>query len=215
MEVYFVRHGETAANAHHRHQPDSESLNDLGRKQAHVVAARLRAFSPNRIISSPFTRAFETAKILGEELSLPVTTHESFVELKRPPYVYGYRHYGLRSLWYMVNWFLKYSDPDWREVGAESYEMFVDRITEAREYLETLPDDSRVVVVSHSVFINFFVQHVCNKKRMSLAEAFLRLLKIVVLDNSSITHLEYHSSQQAQLCTWMLLQFDDDAHVVT
>lgn len=215
MEVYFVRHGQTIANANHKYQPPDTRLTKLGERQAHAVAVRLRELNPTRIIASPFTRAYQTAKIIGEELSLPVITHESLVELRRPKYMYGKGHYSLKSMWFIAQWFFTFHDPKWRELGAESYEMFIDRIHEAREYLESFRDDERIIVVSHSIFINFFVQHVCNEERMRIPAAVLRVLKIKVLDNSSITHTEYYHSETLGLCTWILKEFDDDEHVVT
>ncbi|MEM9336529.1 MAG: histidine phosphatase family protein [Patescibacteria group bacterium] len=214
MEVYFVRHGETAANRAHVHQLGDTPLNERGQKQAQAVGLRLKNLQPTRIIASPLARAYQTGKIIGEELNLPVTTHDSLVELKRPNYIMGYKHYGLKSLWYMASWFVRHNDPAWRETGGESYEMFLARIQEAREYLETFQGHERIVVVSHSIFINFFVEHVCSKRRMSIVEAFLRFAKIILLDNTSITHLQFQPSEHDNLCNWHVVKFDDDTHVV-
>ena len=214
MEVFFIRHGQSTANVRHVHQHPDTPLTDLGHEQAAAAAKRLRDFNPTRIISSPSTRAFDTARAIGAELGLPVVTNQVFMELKRPKYVYGYSHFHPRSLWYIAQWFFKWRDPSWRDLGGESYEMFIDRIQEGREYLETFGQHERIVVVSHSIFINFFVEHVCNERKLSLWEALLRLTKIVVLDNTSITHVEYDHSDNPNLCTWNTLEFDDDGHVV-
>lgn len=215
MEVFFVRHGETTGNKAHQYQTPATPLTERGRRQASAVALRLRTLNPTRIIASPFTRAHETAKIIGQELGLPVTTHESLVELRRPTYMHGRSHFSLKSFWYITKWYFTFNDSSWRQYEAESYEMFVERIQEAREYLEHFGDHERIVVVSHSIFINFFIEHVCNQRHMNLFEAMITISKIKALNNSSLSCLKFTPSENKSLCTWITQSFDDDSHVVT
>ena len=69
MELYVFRHGiaEDAAPG----RPDADrALTDEGRKKiaAVVKAARRAGFAPSLIISSPYLRATQTAKVAEEEL---------------------------------------------------------------------------------------------------------------------------------------------------
>lgn len=215
IDVYFIRHGETDHNAKHLHQPDNVPLNMLGKKQAEVTRSLIQKNNPTHFISSNFTRAAETAAILNDALMLPVEQNTLFHELDRPTLLDGTHHFHPRSVWYMIRWFFSKNEARWQKLEAESRTAFVRRVQEAQDYLETFPNNSRIVVVSHSVFINYFVARLCKKKPVSPFKAALMLLKVKTLDNSSLTHVSYDSSLPEGTCKWKLLSFDDDSHVVT
>lgn len=63
MEIYFVRHGQTDWNLNRKWQGWIDiPLNAEGQRQAH--ARRLHLPQVHRVIASPLSRAFETARIL-------------------------------------------------------------------------------------------------------------------------------------------------------
>jgi broad specificity phosphatase PhoE len=70
--LILIRHGQSRGNAERRFTrgPD-EPLTDLGREEArvagHWVAAR---YAPVALYASPFVRAHETARLIGEPLGL-------------------------------------------------------------------------------------------------------------------------------------------------
>ena len=68
MILYIIRHG----------APDyaTDSLLDEGRRQAQLVAARLKVAGIDAIYASPMGRARETAQPLAEMLGLPVMVEE-------------------------------------------------------------------------------------------------------------------------------------------
>jgi probable phosphoglycerate mutase len=69
--VALVRHGETDWNAERRLQGSSDiPLNDTGRAQALAAARRLRDRRWDVLVSSPLSRAWETADIIGAHLGL-------------------------------------------------------------------------------------------------------------------------------------------------
>lgn len=81
----FVRHGQTEINHMKKIQGRQDHLlNDTGRKQAHSVGKYLASNDNNfdLIISSPLSRAFETASIIKEELGFKkeIIKNESFIE---------------------------------------------------------------------------------------------------------------------------------------
>jgi broad specificity phosphatase PhoE len=49
------------------------AFNRSGRRQAQAVARLLLAFNLARLITSPYGRALETARIIAEHLSVPIT----------------------------------------------------------------------------------------------------------------------------------------------
>jgi probable phosphoglycerate mutase len=67
----FIRHGQTDWNRDDRLQGSSDiPLNDTGRAQAHEAAALLRDGGWGAIVSSPLSRARETAEIIASDLDI-------------------------------------------------------------------------------------------------------------------------------------------------
>jgi len=70
----LVRHGQTDWNAERRLQGSTDiPLNDVGRGQARDAVAVLAPYQWDAIVSSPLSRAAETADIIAEGLGLTVS----------------------------------------------------------------------------------------------------------------------------------------------
>jgi broad specificity phosphatase PhoE len=73
-QAIFVRHGETQWNAERRWQGHTDiPLNSRGILQARKVAKKVAIHHPEMIISSDLSRAFQTARIIGNFIGIPVT----------------------------------------------------------------------------------------------------------------------------------------------
>jgi broad specificity phosphatase PhoE len=74
MRALFLRHGESAHNAHSGAEPlpegEGDRLTGLGAEQARAAAAALRDRGVTRLLTSPLRRARETAEAVGETLGL-------------------------------------------------------------------------------------------------------------------------------------------------
>ena len=69
----LVRHGQTDWNAERRLQGATDiPLNDIGRGQARDAVAALSGYEWDTIVSSPLSRAAETADLIAEGLGLTV-----------------------------------------------------------------------------------------------------------------------------------------------
>ncbi len=189
MEVYLVRHGQTDGNVGRRHQHTSTKLNEKGQAQAAEVAKLIATLNPTHLITSTNVRAIETARRIAEETNLITETSVFFEELHQPKSMVGERLTGLHAINYMALWFLGSKQSSMHD--GETYATFVSRLAKARAYLEELPPNAIVVIVSHSVFINFFIEHMVRPKRMGLFRAVGCLFRILTLKNSSITHVRY------------------------
>jgi broad specificity phosphatase PhoE len=77
-QLYFIRHGESEANASKIWSPYNSPLTDLGRWQASAAGAdaRQRGLQFDLIVCSPLPRAQETARLIAEEVD-----HASPVEV--------------------------------------------------------------------------------------------------------------------------------------
>ncbi|MCB9810963.1 MAG: histidine phosphatase family protein [Candidatus Nomurabacteria bacterium] len=201
MDVYLIRHGETDGNVARRHQHDKTDINEIGTAQTKAIAKAIKRINPTHIVTSTNLRAVETAKliIITCELDLIPETSTAFEEIRRPSWLIGSSHFSLISAQYMWHWFFDYK----LKGEMETYTPFLGRIIEAKRYLESLPDDARVVVVSHSVFINIFLEHLCVEKRMSFWRAMKRLWKVFTMPNTSMIHLRHVHSEGG--CHWEIV----------
>lgn len=185
MKVIFVRHGQTGENVAHRHQPNFTPLSFEGRKQAVAAGEVLRQFHPSHIISSPLVRALQTAGLIATECELIPSIDHAAKELERPQSLTGHPHFSLKSLLFYKFWFLGLSQ------GGESYRDLRRRIALVRKHLESLPAESVVVIVSHTVFINLFLAHTNRDVAMWPWQAVVVFLRIVRLKNAAMIETSY------------------------
>jgi probable phosphoglycerate mutase len=71
MIVYLIRHGETTGDVENRYGGTyDDHMTERGKASARDLAEKLTDKKIEKIYSSPYHRAFETAEILGEKLDL-------------------------------------------------------------------------------------------------------------------------------------------------
>jgi broad specificity phosphatase PhoE len=85
IRVLLIRHGQTEFNrvfSTTRRDPGIRDphLTEHGRRQAQAVARVLVSSDLNRLITSPYARALETAGIIAEHLSLPIAVEPLIAE---------------------------------------------------------------------------------------------------------------------------------------
>ena len=155
--LLLVRHGESQGNASRRFT-DSEfdPLSPAGREQAERAAAFLRArFAPVRIVSSPFTRAQQTAEIIASGLALPIEIEPALREqflgaLHGQPYDAARATPGYESL---ARW-------EWRPPGGETLVEVQTRAVPALLAIARASIGMDVVVTSHAGTIQACWAHV-------------------------------------------------------
>ncbi len=196
MDIYFVRHGETDGNLARRHQQEDTTLTELGRKQASEVATVIKELDPTHLFVSQRMRALETGQIISKQTGLDIETSDLFTELCRPQRLYGNHHRSFKSIFYLILWFCGYSGDNECGKKGESYRAFRNRITKAKEFLVIQPADARIIIVSHSVFINLFLVHMNRKRALLPWQAALTLIKIIKMKNASLTHVQYITNEK-------------------
>lgn len=91
MKIYFVRHGQTDANANMQSgqtiEELDEPLNDTGKKQAEELAEQLKDTSFDLIISSSLKRALHTAEIINKYHHLPILFENKLRERYASKYI--------------------------------------------------------------------------------------------------------------------------------
>ena len=78
--------------------------------------------------------------------------------------------------------------------------MFRDRLKQARELLATYPPEAVMVVVSHSVFINFFIMHMCDDRPIGPIRALQCFIRILTIKNGSITPISLDTTLPENAC---------------
>lgn len=142
MSVYFVRHGQTDANllAINSDIPIVEHdapLNSTGIVQAKQAAEQLKSSSVSAIISSPMTRARETAEIINQYHKLPIIIDPTFRE----------RETGTRS--YHDFHELFDIDKNIQPLGGENARDFFERIYGGIDKVKNEFIDKDILIVAH------------------------------------------------------------------
>ena len=146
-KLILVRHGESHGNRERIFaiNPVELPLTELGYRQAREVADQIRTmFQAELVVASPFLRARETARVIAESLSVPLTVEpqlyerdvgslkgRSYDELERSP------GYDATAPWV------------WRPDEGESYEDVKARVGPVLDRLALAHRKRDVVVVSH------------------------------------------------------------------
>jgi broad specificity phosphatase PhoE len=207
--VYFVRHGLTLKNSQNVHQGHTEPLTEVGKQQAKAVALTLKTYGVDTLITSPLTRAVETATIIGEELGLPFTQTDSVKEFERPLGLYERSHFSPATLKYMAALFWHREDPRWDNDGAENMFHIRNRILDTKRFVCGL-EGERIAIISHAIYIDMFVQAVCADRSLGLWEFTLGMLGAKKLPNTGIVAFDIDDNAPAETCNWWLVPEETD-----
>lgn len=165
--IALVRHGETDWNIVGRLQGSSDiPLNDVGRAQARRAAVNLATASWDRLVSSPLSRATETADIIGHVVGMHRTAdYDDLAE----------RHFGHAEG--MSGWEAGVYWPDGRFPGAESIEELAAR---GRDRLDRLAHDhpgESILAVAHGGIIRAILETVTGFPAPRIANAGVSMLQ--------------------------------------
>jgi len=198
MEIFLVRHGETGGNIAHRHQAEDTPLTEKGKRQAQEAAAIIKKYEPTHLVTSTLVRAIETATVIGEECDLIPETNNLFIELERPQKLHGHFHKSPRSLFFYMQWYLgRTSDAE-----GESYSELRQRIIESKKALSEFPEDARVIVVTHSVFMSLFLAHTCREEMLTPLQAAGAFRTILKTRNTHIAPILFNPDAAPNTCAW-------------
>lgn len=146
MELYAIRHGQSAANAIQAHAGWAQvPLTELGREQAAKAGELLKGLEFERIIVSDLLRARETAQI-----ALPGRNFEQDSRLRETNVgsLQGRRVVDLTAE-LGEEYVRRRVARDYRVYGGEDTHAHYDRVAEFMKDLESAPDDARIAAVCH------------------------------------------------------------------
>ncbi len=204
MHIYFVRHGQTDLNLQFVHQSPSTPLNARGLDQARSVGEELRPMNATLLVTSPYERAAQTARVVGFCVGLTPVYSSLFYEVERPSLFAGSSLFGIRTLWYLLRSVIYRNNPNWRYKDGENFFDIFSRIQKSFAYIESLCDTHKsVIIVSHSAYISLMIRYMCDDGKLSLTELVLTLLSINKLKNCAIHHVEYVGPTAPGTCGWI------------
>jgi len=187
---YFIRHGETLLNAAHIRQGADGALSDKGRQQADAVGNYLKQYQINRIITSSYPRAEETAKILQTHLRVPVRLSSLYIERRNPSEIIGKKTDDPDVIRIVDHMDLAFHADDYRFSDEEN---FLDLRRRAHRCLRSLAYNptQQTVVVTHHVLLKMLVASMLYPNNLHAAD-FVKLSFFNVSDNAGITICEFN-----------------------
>jgi broad specificity phosphatase PhoE len=154
--MLLIRHGQSEFNVVYSVTRVDPGIRDPrltadGRAQALEAARLIGAQRPTRLVTSPYTRALETAEIVAEELGLPITVDPRVGERAAFACDVGTPISTLRQRWMSLA--LDHLDELWWPELEESEEALGLRCEAFRSEIAQAEDWRHVAVVTHWGFI--------------------------------------------------------------
>ncbi len=157
VRLILVRHGESEGNRDRTFTQSPEvPLTEIGHRQAQDAAERIRhRHAPQRIVSSPYRRAHQTAEIIARAIGLgielePELREQSFGVFAGKPYTAlladASYHEGPRWAW--------------RPEGGESLVDVAGRAVPAVKRIVARAEENEIVIVSHGGVMLAICAHV-------------------------------------------------------
>ncbi len=150
---FFVRHGESEANAAHRFSGRQDSpLTARGRLQADIVANILDGVPFDRIVATPLSRSLDTALVIGRRRKMPVDVVSDLIEIDVGDRT-GTAFDEVRGL------------PEWKDDGfvawpnGESLEQILERSMRALRAIHHDVPGGTVLVVGHGGVTRILASH--------------------------------------------------------
>ncbi len=209
MRLYLVRHGQSSFNAQRLHQVNTVELSDLGRRQAALVSRRFAGMTIDALLSSPYTRAYQTAAAIGEATGQPVASTPLLVEVRRPSVIQG-RSYDDPEVLTIKEATLHHAGHvDWRHSDEETPVEATARAAACVDLVESLRRDGAgsVAAVTHGRFLTTLVALMLYGDDLRPRD-IQRLELFLQMHNTGITRCDLADDGRWTLVTW-----NDHAHL--
>jgi broad specificity phosphatase PhoE len=197
---YFIRHGETEWNAAGSLCGRTDvPLSDVGRRQAQLLAVRLKPIPFEALYSSPLRRALETASILGHAIGREAVADPRLLELS-----YGAWEGRTSDE-------IKRANPDvyraWEQDPAsvappegESGEQLIERLKPFLADVEQRHLSGNVVVVCHRTVCRLLACHI-------MGVPISEYRKRIPMDNGALNIFETMKGK------WHVVALNDSSHL--
>ena len=154
--MYLARHGQTMFNivfGKTKQDPGIEDppLTEFGFQQAEELAERCVELDICKIISSPYTRALETARVVSDRINVPVTIAPDVRERTAYTCDIGTVTSQLITEWAHLDF--AHVDEVWWNQGEETIPKFHNRCRAFRTRMAALDDWRHTAIITHWGFV--------------------------------------------------------------
>lgn len=208
--IYLVRHGQSEANTKPVFQAPDSPLSEHGRIQATSVADRMKRITVERVISSPYPRAKETAEIISSLKECEVDFSELFTERIKPSSILSKPYNDEQANRTYDEWESGFYTSGVQVEDGENYERIVARVDDALQFLAALKE-SHITVVSHGFFLRTLVARVVMGEELT-GGVFKKFSYNTSLENTGISVIQYGHDKDTEK-KWRLWILNDHAHL--
>lgn len=205
MKLYLIRHGESTLNVKEVHQDGKVPLSAEGKVQATRIGKRLKKIHIDRVISSPFERARQTAEIIGKNIGKEVLFSNFFTEMKRPTAIEGKFKNDAKIVEIKEKIMNNWENPHWHHSDEENFFELRNRAISAIHYLVELNSEN-IIVVTHGEFMRIMICVMIFGNDLQPRE-FKFIRKFLDLSNTGITLCKFDNG------VWKLKVWNDHAHL--
>lgn len=201
MKLYLIRHGQTDWNVAGKIQGSTDiPLNETGKRQAACLAKGMEKRPVSRVFTSTLSRAYETARAIGDSQNVPVY---GLFELQEVNYGYweGLTMEEIEQRYpkELQQWYL--SPVEVASPGGETQTQVYERCKAAiNRILEQ--GDGDVAVVSHGATVVFLLEYMLDGTGRDEEDD-------IIVGNASISTVEY----DRDLKRFILTELNDQEHL--
>lgn len=196
-ELILIRHGRQASKLCNV----DVSLDDAGRMQAGLLAARLSGYSVQKLYCSDLKRAVETAEIIGRQIHLDPVLIPEFREIDFGDMT-GLADDVIASTYKEFREERSLQKSDLRYPGGENGKDVIDRVLPAWSQICQAKED-RVAIVTHGGVIRSLCAYLLETDMKN------KLKFAIDLENTSMTVVRYDVHREL----YYLERFNDMAHL--
>ncbi len=204
---YFVRHGETLLNQAHIKQGADGALSERGAAQARSIGKALAYLHINRIYTSPYERAVQTATLIQHYVPKDITTLELLAERKNASSVIGKSTEDPEVKRVMDATEYGYHEDSYRFADEENFDDLKKRAHACLTYLEHNAP-TRSIVVTHHAFLKMLLSYMLHHTDLH-ANEYITLSFFNPSNNGGISVCRYSPlSRFSKTRGWEILAYN-------
>ena len=209
-KIYFVRHGESEGNVGTVLQDGLSPLTTKGRKQAELVANRLKNVRIDKILASPQTRAKTTAEIINNVLKIEIEFSDLLKERKWPSTVVGKPKDDLETRMVEQQINSNLHNLDWRHSDEENFLDLKKRALKVLKHVDAIQEEN-ILLVSHGIFLRMFTAIILLGPELTSHEWWKFFINTVTNNTGVTVFSEFKFREEAP--HWQLISWNDHAHL--
>lgn len=203
MKLYLVRHGESLSNSKGTvAQTLGSELSETGIEQAKFLAERFKNITVDVILSSPLTRAKQTAEIIQGVIGKKIIYTELLSERKNPSGFFG-KHAELEKIYELLR---DSTDPSFHHSNEENFFDLKDRAKRLLEFVSNRKEE-HILCTTHGVFSKAFIGYMGFGEQLT-PQIIFALQHFLRINNTGITVCEKDNKGVWSMHTW-----NDHAHL--